>query len=189
MSGVCVLDNGLPVMAFNLNNGDLWDKLTAFLVIPNTLVALEVIKPYSNQLDPYTVSTIEFIGEAKFRLRMACGENLRLVSRFDVKKWVFDSFPGVVLPLVAEKIGKKLFDACEILTKTEIRVTGKGRTAPKPTFVYVDDKIVSASMKWLYRLDKKNKVKGLSSHALQACAVASFVNSVNIAGVCNTYIR
>lgn len=177
MSGLCVLDSGRVISAFNLKNADLWDKLTTFLIHPSVSVALEVITPNRKPLDGYVVSTIEFIGEAKFRIRMACGENLRCVARYEVKKWVFDSFQHVALPLIEGKIDKKMFDACELLTRCEIRVTAKGKAAPKPTFVYVDDKIVSAVMKSV--MDGV-KIKGLSSHSVQAMALCCFVNSVNI---------
>jgi hypothetical protein len=180
---VAVLDNGLITAAFDTLQGDLWDKVTSFLIHPNCTVALEDIRPYSLPLTPQVVDVCKFIGEAGYRLRMVCGKKFQLATRGDVKKWVFDTFPEVCRPKIEAKIDKKLFDACEILTRQQVRVNEAGRPARQPSFNYVDDQIVKVAMREMYAIGRKKKGErapfGVESHSFQALALASFVNSVN----------
>jgi Ribonuclease G/E len=74
------------------------------------------------------------------RLVNDCGCHVELISRSEVKKWAFDTFPEVCLPLISSKIDKKCYDACDIVSREFKRVDTNGRTARKGSFIYVDDK-------------------------------------------------
>ena len=164
------MDNGIIKAAFNVLQDDLWDKVTAFLIHSNCRVALEDIRPYSLRLTPQVLDTTRFVGEASHRLRMVCGKKFSLITRSEVKKWVFDSFPGVCIPRIEHKMKKKG------------RVNKDG-TSRKPSFNYVDDQIVKVAMREMYALSRKKKGElaplGVEDHAFQALALASFVNSFN----------
>jgi hypothetical protein len=100
-----------------------------------------------------------------------------LLSRYEVKKWVFDSFPGVCVPLIDRKNEKKVFAACNVETREEIRVDNRGRGKRKASFISVDDRVVTEAMKDLYKIPLPPAGSGydygLKSHGWQALAVAS----------------
>lgn len=181
--GVAVLDDNQILACFNTNMTDIWGKINAYMIHPNYMIALEDIRPYSLPLTPDVLATAKFIGEAHYRLRMACGERCVLVTRSEVKKWVFDTFPAICLPRIAERIDKKLFDACEVLTRQEIRVNETGRPGRKPSHNYVNDQIVIAAMREYYKVPRKKKGEpapfGLDGHSWQALGLASCVNAFN----------
>ncbi len=178
-SGMVILDGGTDIIgAFNLNNEfDLYDKVTDFSIHPNLTIVIEDIKPYTLRLTPQVIDTCKFIGEAVFRFKKAAGLNVVLLSRYDVKRWVFDTFPAVCEPLISGKQDKKLFAACSVDDRLEVQVDNYGRQKRKSSFVYVDDKIVVDCMKHLYKIEKPSAGKGyeygLKMHSWQALAVAS----------------
>jgi len=177
-SGMCVLDNGQIVAAFNLNYEQFWIKVTNYLLNRNCTVVIEDIRPYSLKLTPQVIDTCKLIGEAVYRLRNDCGVNVQLVTRFEVKKWVFDTFPVIATEFATKKIEKKLFDACELLTRCEIRVDTNGKPPRKPSFIHVDDKIVTEAMKYFYRIPKPDPGDGyrygLKDHSWQALGAATY---------------
>lgn len=159
-SGLCILDSDMIKGAFNVSNENIFGKIQNYLIHPNCTIALEDIRPYSLRLTPQVISTAKFIGEAVYRLKINAGCNLVLVARNEVKKWVFDTFPEVCIPLIEKKILKR----------------GQDR---KPSFVYVDDKMVTESMKVLFNIMKPKPGSGyeygLQSHSWQALAVAAYL--------------
>lgn len=165
-SGVCVLDNKSIIAAFNVSNDLFFTKVSNFLIHSNCRVALEAIRPYSLRLTQQVIETCQWIGEAKFRLENGSGVVVELIPRNNVKKWVFDTFPEIVLPTIEGKILKKGF----------VNKDGEPR---KPSFVFVDDKIVTDAMKEMYGIKKpppgKGYEYGLKSHSFQALALASFI--------------
>ena len=170
-SGMVVLDDSTIIGAFNLRNEYcFYDKVTNFSIHPNLTVVIEDLKPYSLRLTPQVISTAKFIGECLYRLKNEAGMNVTLVSRNEVKKWVFDTFPEVCLPIIEKAIGKKGYIT---------RSTGEPR---KPSFVFVNDKIVTESMKVLYKIPLPKSGKGyqhgLQSHSWQALGLASFFSTL-----------
>lgn len=164
--GMTVIDNGKILLAGNYSKEQFYTKITNYLLDNQIMVVIEDIKPYSIRLMPQVIDTCKFIGEAVFRLKTMCGANVELRSRNEVKKWVFDSFPDVCLPIIEGKIEKKGYISAS---------TGEPR---KPSFVFVDDKIMTESMKVLYKIPLPKAGKGydygLKSHSFQALALASY---------------
>lgn len=140
-------------------------------------VLVEDIRPYGLKLSPQIIETCKFLGELRYRLSRA-KINVQWIPRNTVKKWIFDTFPAVVLPLVGKKIKKGLFSACNVLTKEEIIVQGNGKQPRKSSFIWVDDRMVISAMKVMWNIEtpkpgKTNKY-GIKAHAWQALALGVF---------------
>lgn len=166
-SGMVVINNYSISVAFNLSNVvQLYDKISNYQLCKDLTIVIEDIKPYSLRLTPQVIDTCKFIGELVYRLKIEAGLNVIMVSRYEVKKWCFDTFPEVCLPIIEKKIRKKGFVN---------KATGEAR---KPSFVFVDDKIVTECMKHLYKIPLPKAGKGydygLQSHSWQALAVATY---------------
>ena len=164
--GIVILDGGQITSAFNIMSDIMLTKVTDFLIHPNCTVVIEDIKPYSLRLTPQVIDTCKFIGELNFRLKTWSGAIVEYVARNQVKKWCFDTFPEVCTPIIQKKIEKKGFRNKE---------TGEWR---KPSFVWVDDKVVTECMKALYSIEKPKSGYGyqfgLKEHSWQALAIASY---------------
>ena len=127
-------------------------------------VVFEDIKPYSIRLGQQTVDTIKYIGQIQYRLNEAGIDN-EAVFRWQVKKWVYDTFQKI----------------CEerILLKIQQRgLIDKYGNDRKTSFVFVDDRIVIAAMKirWDIKtpLPGRKSLHGLSKHSWQALAVGTY---------------
>ena len=164
--GMAVLDNGYIKSAFNVSNQDFYSKVTNYLIHPNCTVVIEDIRPYSLRLTVQVIDTCKWIGECLYRLKNEANANVVLVARNEVKKWCFDTFPDVCLPIIEKKIEKKGY------------VTAKTGEPRKPSFVFVDDNVVTKCMQDLYKIPPpkagKGYMYGLIKHSWQALAVASF---------------
>jgi len=168
--GMVVLDGGNISSVFNITNIMLSSKVSGFLIHPNCTVVIEDIRPYSLRLTPQVIWTCKFLGELNYELRIASGANVQYVTRNHVKKWCFDNFPDVCLPRIEKKILKKGFVNKE---------TGEPR---KPSFVFVDDKIVTECMKDKYKIPMPKPgfgyQHGLKDHSFQALATAAYFESI-----------
>lgn len=164
--GIVILDGGQITSSFNIMSDIMLSKVSAFLIHPNCKVFVEDIRPYSLRLTPQVIDTCKFIGEAVYRLKNEAGADVELVPRNEIKKWCFDAFPEVCLPLIEKKILKKG------LIRKE---TGEPR---KPSFVFVDDKVVTECMKVLFSIEKPKSGYGyrfgLKDHGWQALAIAAY---------------
>lgn len=154
---VCVIDGSVK-WSDVVENGEVLKSIPD----PSYTVIIEDFRPYSVKITTQAIDTCKFIGELKYRLESEIKVKVVLVSRFAVKKWVFDKFASVSWPLIIEKMKKR---------------ASKG----KPSFLWVDDAIVRECMKDLYKLEKPKAGAsyryGLKSHSFQALAVASFYSS------------
>lgn len=180
-SGMVVLDGSDIIGAFNLDNEvDLFSKISKYSLHSNLMVVIEDIKPYTLRLTPDVIDTCKFIGMLVYRLKIAAGLNVELLSRFEVKKWCFDRFPHVCMPLIEAKINKKLFEASDIVSREVKLLDNRGKPARKGSFIYCDDKIVIECMKDYYSIpvpEKRGKFKyGLKTHSFQALALVSCFN-------------
>lgn len=164
-SGMVVLDDSNNIRSFNLSNAQLYEKITTFLLHRNVTVVVEDLAAYSLRLTPQVIDTAKFIGELVYRLRMEAGANVQLIARSEVKKWCFDAFPNVSMPIIESKIRKK---------NQVVQSTGEYR---KGSFLYVDDKIVIEVLKYLYKIPLPPSGKGykfgLKTHGWQALGAAS----------------
>lgn len=127
-------------------------------------VVVEDVRAYSGQMTPNTVETIKFIGELRYRLKAARIAH-KMPTRSNVRKWVFNTFPEQVLPLIMAKIAKK----------GHINKDGQLR---KASFVYVDDRIVIEAMRERFSLPASKGRKGnmlkISTHAWQSLALLEY---------------
>lgn len=175
--GIVVLDDRRIVHSANIRKDELFSKLTVFIAHRSVSVVIEDLKPYSLRLTPQVIDTAKFIGEAVYRLKIGCSLNVELISRYEVKKWVFDSFKDVVSGDIDKKIAKKCFPVCNIESREIVMVNDKGSLQRKGSFVYVDDKIVMSAMRYLYKIPTPKAGSGyqygLKDHAWQALGVAS----------------
>lgn len=164
--GMVILDGGQISSVFNIMFDQLTSKLTNYLIHPNCRVVVEDIRPYSLRLTPQVIWTCKFIGELVYRLKNDAGAIVDLVPRNEVKKWCFDTFPDVCLPMIEKKIIKK-----GLIRKD----TGEPR---KPSFVFVDDRVVTECMKNLYSIKMPKPGYGyrfgLKGHSFQALAIAAY---------------
>lgn len=169
--GVSIIDSWRITSAFEVSSHDFWSKLTVHSLSNNLIVAVEDIRPYSLPLTPQVIETCKWIGEAVYRLKTSLDCKLEMVSRFQVKKWCFDSFPDVCLPLIEAKIAKGVLKGKYINKKT-------GENRP-PSFHFVDDPIVRKCMTKLWDIapgkQGRKTAFGLKSHSFQALAVASYL--------------
>ena len=69
-------------------------------------IVIEDIKPYAENLSQQAIDTCKFIGQLTWRLD-EIGVKYLMVTRSKVRKWVYDSFPDIVLPIVVSIIEKK----------------------------------------------------------------------------------
>lgn len=163
-SGVVVIKGLKIAYAANLENKEVLKLVKATKMEDrDTVVLVEDIKPYSVSLTQSTIDTCKFIGQICFFMEAGRVKH-ELITRHQVKLWVFNQFPTVVLERVCKKIEYK----------NKRNNDGKLR---RPSYVYVDDRIVIAAMKDLWKIPtpkpgKKNEL-GLSAHSWQALAVAS----------------
>lgn len=178
ISGLCSLDGGKISLAMNLPNQNLYNRLAYLLLHDNCIVAVEDVKPYSLQVSQGIIDTCKFLGELTYRLRNEAGAPCVMVSRFEVKKWVYDTFPDAVLPRIRRKIDRKCFDACNVMDRAEVRVNAAGKPPAKPNFAYVDDRCVTEAMKALYCIPMPKPGDGyeygLKDHSWQALGCASY---------------
>jgi hypothetical protein len=174
-TGIVVIDGGLIVSAFNVSYDQFYDKVRQFSLNTDCTFVIEDIRPFTDRLTMNVIDTCKLIGEMLYRLKNEHQQPVTLLSRFDVKKWVFDC--GGVAHLVDAKINKKLFDCCILETREQSRCNDVGKSARKGSFVYVDDAIVQAAMMkwWDISLPKPGSgyAYGLKAHSWQALGVAT----------------
>lgn len=122
-----------------------------------------------------TIETAKLIGELKYRLKNELYVDFILIPRFDVKRWVFNTFPELVLDRINKKI-EYLDIQGQRLGRKRYRRKKDGELY-KATLHYVDDRIVIAAMKeyWKLKTPKPGKSNefGLKSHSWQALAVGT----------------
>ena len=164
-SGMVVLVDYILIEAFYLENSLLFDKVTGYNTGNGFIVLVEDIQPYLGRLSPNVIETSKFIGELKYRLKMASIE-FELIKRSEIKQYVFDSFPELVHPKISKRIERKGY------------VTKDGELR-KPQFMWVNDQLVQIAMREHWKVPKpwsRNKY-GLESHSWQALGVATcFIN-------------
>lgn len=163
--GMVILDDSRITSVFNIMSEKIWSKIQYFLLHQTVTVVIEDIRPYSLRLTPQVIETCKWIGEAVFRLNSGSHATVELIVRNEVKKWCFDTFPDVCLPMIEKKILKKGYIN---------RETGAPR---KPSFVFVDDKIVTECMKVKFEIQKPKSgfgyQFGLKEHSWQALALCA----------------
>lgn len=171
-----MLSHNSVIYANNIPNQEVFDKIVELTSGDRIAVIVEDMAPYRMRITPQVIDTCKFIGELSYRLSV-CDliEDLRMAPRNEVKKWVFDCFPDVVLPRLEKKMiavdRRKRLQGLKGLLKSD----GEMRAA---SFHYVDDRVIIASMKFLFDIHTpkpgKLNVHGLKDHSWQALAVAAY---------------
>jgi hypothetical protein len=165
ISGFCMIENGQIAFAANLPNQFVIPKIREFIQNAAYTVIIEDVRPYGTRLTQQLLDTSKFIGELCYRL-IGLKVVPELIARWEVKKWVFETFKSDLEPLILKKMEKSE----KGLTKAD----GENR---KPTFIWVDDRLIIKSMKKMWNIPtpkpgKTNKY-GINAHSWQALALAS----------------
>lgn len=164
-SGVVVILGGEISNVNIFPNNMVFEHIRAYFVkYKHVSVIVEDIKPYAGNLSQQAIDTCKFIGELNWRFN-EIGIKYSMITRSTIRKWVYDSFPDLVRPLVEQIIVKR----------NEKNNDGKNR---KPSFVYVNDSIVVKAMRLYWGIEMPppgyGYVHGLKTHTWQALALASF---------------
>lgn len=174
-TGICVLKDTDILHASNTPNGEVFDQIKELCGGQPATVVIEDIAPYNMRLKPQVIATCKFIGELSYRLRAAGMTDLVFITRNEVKKWVFDTFPAICTTRIREKISRL---HTWRLGKGMKGFETKSGDLRSPTFVFVDDRIVIAAIKEHLNIPTpkpgKSNQYGLKSHSWQALAVAAY---------------
>lgn len=160
-SGIILVEDGVLVKGDNLTNEEVFtliDKYSLFDSAARLFVVYEDIRPYTSRFNMETINTCKVIGRLEYVLkvqRVPC----KAITRNEVKSFVFNKYNSLVVPDIEKKILKK-------------GRTRKDGGQLKPSFQYVDDRIVCRAMKEHWGLPtpkpgKSNKL-GIKTHAWQA---------------------
>jgi hypothetical protein len=127
------------------------------------LVIYEDIQYFSVRLGQHVIDTAKLIGKFEYRMTEA-GIKYDSVKRWQVKKWVYDTYLDIAQPRIEKKIESG-------------RITKENGEFVKSKFVFVDDRIVCAAMRkhWKIPTPKpgQESMYGLSKHSWQALAIFS----------------
>lgn len=174
-SGIVVISNNSIREGYNMDNDQVFDFILNESKMCDTInVVIEDVRPYNMRITDGIIATIKFLGEIEYRLKSAAIE-FELIPRWEVKKWVFESFNEMVLQEISKNIIRH--DARE---KKKCDDRGK-EYVPKQrsaTFVYVDDRIVQKAMRIHWNIVKvsgfaQKAMYNLKDHSWQALAVVS----------------
>jgi len=136
---------------------------------PDILVIIEDMRPYNMRVTDNVINTIKYIGQLEWRLA-TLGINYKLFPRWVIKQWVFDRCNDMAVAEVKKKIEY-------IASRLEIK---NGAPVPrrKPSFVYIDDRIVEKAIKLWWKIGKPKVGDrtpfGLKTHSWQGLAMATF---------------
>lgn len=138
------------------------------------MVVIEDVRAYGTRLSPQLLLTAKFIGELEYCLNQAAIAYV-LIPRVRVKIWVYDTFPEIVLPRVGKKIAREDRRRAKNDLKRLRTVTGD---LYKGNYIWVDDRMVQATMAQLWEIKKPKPGKhtqfGLKDHSWQALAIGSY---------------
>lgn len=168
-SGIVILLNKKIVCGFNEPNNSVLSKISSFIDVGNTIVVIEDVRPYSKPLSMQTIDTIKYVGELQYRLLNELQLPFELITRSEVKQWIFDRFPLLCTDRVDKKIAR-LHEAKRL--KGEKGYRNKDGTMRKASHNFVDDRIIQLCMQLHWGMVGKNKL-GIRTHVWQALACAS----------------
>lgn len=178
ISGVAMIGAECEILhASNPSNSDVLALLRTLIGNEPVILALEALVPYASRLTPHTLSTAEWIGELKFRIKLE-GLNvaeMHLIPRNSVKYWVFNTCPEICIPRIDKRIAAA--DRREVAKgkKGRRKLDGELKAA---TFHWVDDRIIICCLKHLLNIPTprpgKSNIYGLVEHSWQALAAAVY---------------
>ena len=163
------------LQGFNIENEFVIPKLKEFSSNKQTVVIIEDIRPYSGKMSLQTIDTCKFIGELKYRLKIELKLCFHLVTRSEVRRWIFNTFPDDCISKINSKIAY-LDDYGE--KKGGRRYRNKDGELRKASFNYVDDRIIISIMKKVWNIPTpkpgKPNIYGFTKHAWQALALGTY---------------
>jgi hypothetical protein len=176
ISGFCMIENGQIAFAANLPNQFVIPKIAEFIQNAAYTVIIEDVRPYGTRLTEQLLDTAKFIGELCYRL-IGLKVVPELIPRWEVKKWVFDTYNSEVLPYVKKKILAEHKKRVKKHNEDPKKKEEYSKPVPIPTWVCVDDRAVILAMKKMWHIPtpkpgKTNKY-GINAHSWQALALAS----------------
>lgn len=178
-SGTVLLEDGILVKGQNLSNEDLFaliDKYCFFETGSSLIVVYEDIRPFTSRFNMATINTIKIIGRLEYILKQQ-RVPFKAITRNEVKSFVFNKYNDTVGPDVAKKIAYGV-DSGRMNKR-------KNGDSPKPSFIYVDDRIVYRAMMRHWNIDKpkpgRNNVYGIKTHSWQALGVVTcYLNMLQV---------
>lgn len=178
VSGLCMIEDGKVVYANVFENNKLVDWMYDEVAESSVQIAIEDIVPYTGKMKPQTIDTCKWIGELTYRLKINGFKNIKFIPRSNVRNWIYKTVPDICTP----KVIKRMIALDKIRVKQGLRgLRNASGELRKPSFHYVDDRIVIAAVKELYNIPtpKPGKVNiyGLKDHSWQALATAMFLES------------
>lgn len=134
-------------------------NILKYYIKDSTIVLIEDLQPFLGRFSQNVIDTAKQIGELKYRLKKKRIDCL-LIKRSEIKKFVFDYFPDIVLPKIEKKISRK-------------GLILKDGSPRKPHFVWVSDPIIEVAMRTYWKVEKpwKRNKYGLLTHSWQALAL------------------
>jgi hypothetical protein len=183
ISGFCVIENGRISFGENYNNLLIYPKIRELLESGPYMVLIEDVRAYGTRLSPQLLLTAKFIGELEYCLNQA-GIAFRLIPRYEVKMWVYNTFPKIVLPRVTARVA--LEDRRRLKNDLK-RLRTKTGDLYKGNFIWVDDRIIKAAMADHWEIKKPKPGKhtpfGLKDHSWQALGLATMVLRLQIINI------
>jgi hypothetical protein len=181
VSGITIIKRGVIAASGNLDNPKMMKFIkdhTAGIRSEEVVAIIEDIRPYAAKLTMQIIETCKYIGELRYRLNEANIAS-EWPPRSVIKKWVFDNFAAVCIPRIEAKI---LYQDGRNVKLGKKGLRTKDGELRKPSFHYVDDRIVIAAMKEHWNIEtpkpgKTNKYK-ISAHGWQALAAGTHYLSV-----------
>jgi hypothetical protein len=139
------------------------------------MLVIEDVRAYGTRLSPQLLMTAKFIGELEYCLKQA-GIAFRLIPRYEVKMWVYNTFPKIVLPRITAKVSREDKRRAKMDMKRLRKVNGDLYSG---SFIWVDDRMIQAAMAEHWQIKKPKPGKhtqfGLKSHSWQALGLATMV--------------
>lgn len=169
-SGIIIFQDDTLLRGDNILNEELFELIDKYTWLEggyNLFVVYEDIRPYTSRFNMETIDTCKIIGRLEYVLAQQ-RVPFKAVTRNEVKSFVFNRHNSVCVPEIIKKIEKKG------------RLSKEGK-ALKPSFQYVDDRIVKQAMKahWNLKTPKPGQRdhQGIRLHAWQALgAVTCYFN-------------
>lgn len=173
-SGIITFQDMDILAGSNLENEamfELIDKYALFSPDSRLFVVYEDIRPYTSRFNMDTINTCKVIGRLEYVLKQL-RVPFKAITRNEVKAFVFNKYPSVSIPEIEKKIKRK----------GKVNKDGK---ALKPSFQYVDDRIVKQAMKMHWGIETpkpgKSDPRGIKTHVWQALgAVTCYFNLQDI---------
>jgi hypothetical protein len=166
-SGVAIIINGAIEKGMILSNEELFDLIDHYTIFGNgkvdLMVVYEDIRPFTSRFNMDTINTCKVIGRLEYVLKQRLVAN-KAITRNEVKSWVFRNYKEHIVDVIEKRIeatGKK----------------NKNGENKKPSFHYVNDRLVYKAMRLHWDIDKakvgRSNKYGLKSHSWSALAVAT----------------